>query len=136
MTIMIAPCLSIIYLMIFVIFFLKEKDNITTLIELSQLGSIGLSDDFKLYIHKDPISYRSNPKIKAIIDNVNDLLSSKIIYLFSNIFYNINYVDIFFFLKRLFNCKDTTNSIQSTIAAIVFTFAHTTRSTVRWRAYK
>ena len=53
------------------------KDNITTMIELGQLGAIGLNDASSLYVHKDPISFGENQTIAKIIETVQDSLSGK-----------------------------------------------------------
>lgn len=49
--------------------FKLDKVNIKTMIELNQLGSIGLSANEDLFIHRDPLSY-SNPSIARIIDEL------------------------------------------------------------------
>ena len=51
--------------------------NITHLIELNQLGSVGVSNSNLLYIHKDPISYGTNATIQKLIDDISNTLSSK-----------------------------------------------------------
>ena len=38
--------------------------------ELGQLGSVGLNEKNMLYIHKDPLSYNKNDKIKKTIDEL------------------------------------------------------------------
>ncbi len=38
--------------------------------ELGQLGSLGLNENNMLYIHKDPLTYNKNDKIKKIIDEL------------------------------------------------------------------
>lgn len=56
--------------------FKLDKGNIQKVIELNQLGSIGLNDQNKLYIHKDPLSYSSSQIIADLIDNFTTNLKS------------------------------------------------------------
>lgn len=51
------------------------------MLELGQLGSIGLSETNMLYIHRDPISYNKNEKSKKIIDELASSLQSKCTFL-------------------------------------------------------
>lgn len=44
---------------------------------MSQWGSIGISDANKLYVHKDPATYRANKTIANLIDDINSKLQSK-----------------------------------------------------------
>jgi len=45
------------------------------IIELYQLGSVGLSDENKLFIHRDPLSYSSSETIAGIIDELTTNLT-------------------------------------------------------------
>jgi hypothetical protein len=47
------------------------------MLELGQLGHVGLNDANLLYVHKDPISYNNNQKIKNLIDELTSALISK-----------------------------------------------------------
>ena len=47
------------------------------MLELGQLGYVGLNDANLLYVHKDPISYSNNQKIKNLIDELTSALISK-----------------------------------------------------------
>jgi hypothetical protein len=51
------------------------------MIELNQLGTLGLNDQNNLFIHKDPLSYQKSKKVSTIIDNLESLLKSKSIIL-------------------------------------------------------
>jgi nicastrin len=50
--------------------------NFQTMLELDQLGAIGLNDNNKLYIHNDPISYSKNKTISNLIDEFSKKLSA------------------------------------------------------------
>jgi hypothetical protein len=56
--------------------FKLSKENMTTLIELNQLGSIGMDALNKLYIHTDAITYEENEKVLVIIDDLVAKLTS------------------------------------------------------------
>ena len=58
--------------------FKLQKGNITTMIELNQLGSVGLDVANRLFIHRDPISYAANKTIAGIIDNLVEKLASNL----------------------------------------------------------
>ena len=49
----------------------------TTMIELSQLGSVGLDVNTNLFVHKDPLSYNKDQNVAKIIDDLVSKLESK-----------------------------------------------------------
>ncbi len=55
---------------------ISDKSNLKTIIELNQLGSIGLEENANLYVHKDPVSYSKNESIRSTIDEYIAKLTS------------------------------------------------------------
>jgi hypothetical protein len=56
--------------------FRLDKTDITTMLELGQLGSISLAESNILHIHKDPISYGKSKAIQEIIDGLSTSLET------------------------------------------------------------
>ncbi len=55
--------------------FNTDKKNLKVLIELNQLGSVGVNDENKLYIHRDPLSFSSSESISKIIEDLSTNLT-------------------------------------------------------------
>ncbi|RNA40032.1 nicastrin isoform X2 [Brachionus plicatilis] len=55
--------------------FVLKKNNITSIIELGQLGAIGFEQNENLYIHRDPISYAKEPNVAKTIKQLTDKLT-------------------------------------------------------------
>lgn len=58
-----------------------DKSQLAAMLELNQLGAIGLNDNNKLYAHKDPVSYKANSTVANLIDKINEQLKSIVFYL-------------------------------------------------------
>lgn len=48
------------------------------MVELNQLGSIGLSDNNNLFVHKDPISYGKDKNVERIINDLTERFKSNL----------------------------------------------------------
>lgn len=65
--------------------FRLNKQNISALVELSQIGSIGLSSSDGVYVHWDSVSYESNKSISIVIDELAAKLTSKSFQIIENL---------------------------------------------------